>query len=43
MSRQLAEVLIRGVCEKNYINYTIKQEGKNPESPWKPKKYMGPK
>ncbi|XP_054715583.1 tetratricopeptide repeat protein 7B-like [Uloborus diversus] len=42
MSRQLAEVLIRGVCEKNYVNFAIKQEGKNPESPWKPKKYMGP-
>ncbi|KFM58237.1 Tetratricopeptide repeat protein 7B, partial [Stegodyphus mimosarum] len=41
MSRQLAEVLIRGVSEKNYVDYALRQEGKNPESPWKPKKYMG--
>ncbi|GIY07672.1 tetratricopeptide repeat protein 7B [Caerostris extrusa] len=42
MARQLAEVLLRGVSEKNYINYGFKKEKKNPESPWKPKKYMGP-
>ncbi|KAF8793573.1 Tetratricopeptide repeat protein 7B like protein [Argiope bruennichi] len=42
MARQLAEVLLRGVSEKNYVNFGFKREGKNPESPWKPKKYMGP-
>ncbi|CAL1283803.1 unnamed protein product [Larinioides sclopetarius] len=41
MARQLAEVLLRGVSEKNYVNFGFKREGKNPESPWKPKKYMG--
>lgn len=41
MSRQLAEVLLRGVCEKSYIEYAIKQESRNMESPWKPKKYHG--
>ncbi|KAG8183982.1 hypothetical protein JTE90_001515 [Oedothorax gibbosus] len=43
MSRQLAEVLLRGVSEKNYADFGLKREGKNPESPWKPRKYVGPK
>ncbi|XP_015922937.1 tetratricopeptide repeat protein 7B isoform X2 [Parasteatoda tepidariorum] len=41
MSRQLAEVLLRGVSEKSYVDYALKRDGKNSDSPWKPKKYVG--
>lgn len=41
MSRQLAEVLLRGVSEKDYSNYIFNRNGKSSDGPWKPRKYSG--
>ncbi|XP_067119530.1 tetratricopeptide repeat protein 7B isoform X2 [Centruroides vittatus] len=41
MSRQLAEVLLRGVSEKDYSNYLFNRNGKSLDGPWKPRKYSG--
>ncbi|XP_037272136.2 tetratricopeptide repeat domain 7 [Rhipicephalus microplus] len=41
MSRQLAEVLLRGVCETNYIDYEPRIEIKKQGKHWRPNKYSG--
>ncbi|XP_023226357.1 tetratricopeptide repeat protein 7B-like [Centruroides sculpturatus] len=41
MSRQLAEVLLRGVSEQDYSNYLFNRNGKSSDGPWKPRKYSG--
>ncbi|XP_022249921.1 tetratricopeptide repeat protein 7B-like isoform X2 [Limulus polyphemus] len=41
MSRQLAEVLLRGVCEKAYNTHLPITENQREEGPWKPLKYTG--
>ncbi|KAH9380268.1 hypothetical protein HPB48_018188 [Haemaphysalis longicornis] len=41
MSRQLAEVLLRGVCETNYGDYEPRIEIKKQGKHWRPNKYSG--
>ncbi|XP_077493698.1 tetratricopeptide repeat domain 7 [Amblyomma americanum] len=41
MSRQLAEVLLRGVCETNYVDYEPRIEIKKQGKHWRPSKYSG--